>query len=145
MVPSALPRLIQSLMLSLALLLPRLKAEVGTIGGTAATHAGGSDLFCRGSLMRQSGVWITASNLSLLLCPKSEGWSGYRVRRHHKGVIRAPNSVAEKAPAVTTGLLLCPRSRGTNTSGGFCFSVLMKASLRTVAASLRLSLAPLGR
>lgn len=89
--------------------------------------------------MRGSGVWITASNLSLLLCPKNEGWSGYRVRRHNMGVIQAPNCVAEKAPAVTTGLLLCPRSGETNTSGGFCFSVLMKASLRTVGASLRLS------
>lgn len=138
-VPSALPRLNQSPMLSLAALMPRLKTEVGTIRGTAATHAGVSDLLCRGSLMRGSGVWITASNLSLLLCPKNEGWSGYRVRRHNMGVIRAPNRVAEKAPAVTTGPLLCPRSGETNTSGGLCFSVLMKASLRTVGAALRLS------
>lgn len=67
MVPSALPRLIHSPVLSLVALLPRLKTEVGTIRGAAATHAGGSDLLVRGSPMRGIGVWITASNLSLLM------------------------------------------------------------------------------
>lgn len=67
MLPSALPRPIQSPMLSPTVLPPHLKTEVGTIGGAAATHAGGSDLLARGSLMRGSGFWITASNLSLPL------------------------------------------------------------------------------
>lgn len=95
-VPSALPRLNQSPMLSLAVSLPRLKTEVGTIRRTAATHAGVSDLLCRGSLMRASEVWITASNLSLLLYPKNEGWSGYRVRRH-KWEWYKPRTVSQKS------------------------------------------------
>lgn len=66
--PSAPPRLIQSPKLSLAVSLPRLKTGVATIRGAAATHTqGGSDLLVRGSLMRGSGIWITASNLSLLV------------------------------------------------------------------------------
>lgn len=111
-VPSALPRLIQSPMLSLAVLLPRLKTEVGTIGRTVATHAGGSDLLCRGSLMRGSGVWITASNLSLLLCPKNEGWSGYRVRRHNMGVIQAPELCRRKSTRSDNRPLALPSLRG---------------------------------
>lgn len=121
MVPSALPRQIQSPMLSLAVLLPRLKTEVGTIEGAAATQAGGSDLFCWGSLMRESGVWIIASNLSLLLCPKNEGWSGHKVRRHHMGVIRALNCVAGKHPQWQPASCFVLAQGGQTWAAGFAF------------------------